>query len=70
MLKSSVDIAIIIAFLVSVIGIGIAGMRRSSKSAESFFPFRTQHTVVAFGCINGCLHVLVRHAESDHGHCP
>ena len=37
MLKSPVDIAIVVAFLMSVIGIGIAGMRRSSKSAESFF---------------------------------
>ena len=37
MLKSPVDIAIIVAFLVSVIGIGVAGMRRSGKSAESFF---------------------------------
>ena len=37
MLKSAVDIAIVVAFLVSVIGIGVAGMRRSSKSAESFF---------------------------------
>ena len=37
MLKSPVDIAIVVAFLMSVIGIGIAGMRRSGKSAEAFF---------------------------------
>ena len=34
---SSADVAIVVFFLLSVIGIGVAGMRRSSKSAESFF---------------------------------
>lgn len=34
---SAVDTAIVAAFLVSVILIGISGMRRSSKNAESFF---------------------------------
>lgn len=37
MIVSTVDLLIIGAFLLSVIGIGIAGMRRSSKSAEAFF---------------------------------
>ena len=37
MLTSPLDIAIVAGFLVAVIGIGVAGMRRSSKSAESFF---------------------------------
>ncbi|MBO5750953.1 MAG: Na+:solute symporter [Kiritimatiellae bacterium] len=35
--NSPIDIAIIVAFLVVVIGIGIAGMRKSSANAESFF---------------------------------
>ena len=37
MLTSPLDLAIIAGFLVAVIGIGVAGMRRSSKSAEAFF---------------------------------
>lgn len=37
MITSTIDLVIIGAFLVSVIGIGIAGMRKSSKNAEAFF---------------------------------
>ena len=36
MLSSPLDIVIVAAFLVSVIGIGAAGMRRSGRSAEWF----------------------------------
>lgn len=37
MITSTIDLVIIGAFLMSVIGIGIAGMRKSSKNAEAFF---------------------------------
>lgn len=37
MLNSPLDIAIVVGFLVSVIAFGVAGMRRSGGSAESFF---------------------------------
>lgn len=37
MITSTIDLVIIGVFLMSVIGIGIAGMRKSSKNAEAFF---------------------------------
>lgn len=37
LVNSPLDIGIIVAFLATVIGVGVAGMRRSSASAESFF---------------------------------
>ena len=48
MITSTIDLVIIGAFLVSVIGIGIAGMRKSSGNAEAFFqPCDNRHFIPA-----------------------